>query len=656
MANYETKNEELQPLVSHILSLFEQAKTAKQPIEDRLIENLYYFRKEYTPQKLAQIREIGGSEIYLPIANIKCRALKAWLTDVFFPETGEPPFDIEPTPVPELPEDVQIEFQQKLQREIQELIMQAQQVHQLSGGAFSPDIIAEKIPEIIEKEKETYHRKVYEQASKLAEQEKRRIYDQFVEGGFFEALNEILHDVAIFPSAIMKSCVPRKVRTFSPTLQPVYKIIPTFNRVSPFDIYPSPTASDFSDWVIEVLHLTPQDLASLKGVEGFDEDAIDIILGLYGEIGYSLSDSKNSERMKLEGKSDTYSNLIDVIEFWGAIKGSLLKDYIEDVEDNEYYEVAVWICDSYVLKAILNPDPLAMKPYCKVSFIDIPSSFWGYSLIDVLKDLQDGANALARAIINNSALSSGPMVERNIDRIPKEEPKTIIPWKIFDSHDLGMANAPAYRFYQPNLTANALVQVLMYYIKLADELSGVPPYAHSLVNAGGSVRTASGLAMLMESSARGIKEVVKSIDVGIIEPTVKRQYFYNLINFYGTTERVPDLNIKAKGSITLMNRMAQVSKVMQLLQITNNPVDLQLIGLEARKMMLENIFSGFGVNIPIEPDMSQVIQQLQAQLQQQPQRAGQSAPNRASRMPQEEPSSPAQAEALREQPPMEGGF
>lgn len=647
--------EELHPLINHINSLFDKAKLAKQNIESRFIENLYYFKKEYTPEKLQKIKEIGGSEIYLPIANIKARALKAWLTDIFFPETGEPPFDIEPTPVPDLPDEVREDFQQKLQREIQDLIMKAQQVYQLSGGAFTPDIISEKIPDIIEKEKENFRNKMYDYAKKLAEQEKRRIYDQFVEGGFFEALNELLTDIAIFPTAIMKACVPRKVRAFSPSLQPIFKVIPTFNRVSPFDIYPSPTASDFSDWVIEVLHLTPQDLSSMKGIEGFDEDAIDTVIGLYGDTGYSIVEGRRTERYKLEGKSDIDYNLIDIVEFWGSVKGSLLKDYIDEVDEDEYYEVAVWICDNYVLKAILNPDPLAMKPYCKVSFIDIPSSFWGYSLIDVLKDLQDGANALARAIINNSALSSGPMIERNIDRIPKEEPKTITPWSIFDSHDLGMANAPAYRFYQPQLTANALVQVLMYYIKLADELSGVPPYAHSLVNAGGSVRTASGLSMLMESSARGIKEVVKAVDVGIIEPTVKRQYFYNLVNFYGTTERVPDLNIKAKGSITLMNRMAQVSKVMQLLQITNNPIDLQLIGLEARKSMLENIFSGFGVNIQLEPDINSVLQNLQQQIQH-PQQAGQSAPNRASRMPQEEPTNPAQAEILQEQPPMEGGF
>lgn len=652
---YEEKNQDLQPLVAYVMSCFEKARTNKQKINARMLDNLYYYRKEYTPDKYAQIKQIGGSEIYIPVANIKCRALKAWLVDIFFPETGEPPFDIEPTPVPELPEDMLLNFQQKLKEDINDIIFKAQQVHQLSNGAFDPSVLSEQIPTLIEKEKEEYRKKVYEFASKLAEQEKRRIYDQFVEGGFFDALTEIILDLAVFPSAIMKACVPRRVRAFDKNRMSIFKVIPTFNRVSPFDIYPSPTASDFSDWVIEVLHLTPQDLASLKNVDGFQEDAIDIILGLYGETGYRIMDG-TSNRLSLEGKSDLDYNLIDIYEFWGSIRGSLLKDYIDDIDEDEYYECAVWICDNYVLKAILNPDPLAMKPYCKASFVELPDSFWGLSLIDVIKDLQDGINALARAIINNSALSSGPMIERNIDRIPKEEPKTIVPWRIFDSHDLGMANAPAYRFYQPQLTANALIQVLISYLRMVDELSGVPSYTHAMVNSGGSLRTSSGLSMLMESSAKGLKEVVKSIDVGIIEPSVRRQYFYNLINFYGNTEEVPDLNIKAKGSVTLMNKMAQISKVIQLLQITNNPIDLQLIGLEGRKHMLENIFSGFGVNIPFNPDYSELLQTLQQQILQNPQqvRAGQVAPNQASAI--RETSDTLANELRTEQMPTNEGF
>lgn len=612
--------ENLHPLVSLVQSRFNQAKLAKQKIEDRMIESLYYYKIKYMPEKLKAIREAtsGGSEIFIPLVNIKCRALQAWLSDVFFPESGDPPFDIEPTPVPDLPLDKDEEFAARLRERIATLITEFTKLSLISGGQINPQVVQERLPEIIETEKERYRSEILEYSRRVAEYAKRVLHDQLIEGGFFQALDETIRDIAIFPSAFMKSCVPRKVKTFGDNRTVETKIIPTFNRVSPFDIYPSPTASDLSDWVIEILHLTPQDLDSLRDVDGFDEAMIDTVLGLYEDTGYRLSaESRQSERFLLEGKSDYEYNLIDVIEFWGSIKGSYLKDFLDDIEENRYYEVAIWMCDNYLLKVTLNPDPLGYKPYHKASFVEIPDSFWGYSLVDVLRSLQDGVNAVSRAIINNAALSSGPMIERNVDRIPRDEPKEVRPWKIFDSHDMAMAGTPAYRFYQPSVTANALVQVMMYFMKMADELSGVPPYAHALLTSGGSARTASGLSMLMESSSRGIKDAVRNIDVGIIEPTISRLYYLNVSNFYGQIRDLPDLNIRAKGSISLMNRIAQVQKMLQLLQITSNPVDMQLVGLEGRKAMLESIFRSFGVNVPIHPEADQIIQALQAQLQQQ---------------------------------------
>jgi len=617
-----TEEQQINPLVAYINECFNRAKQAKADVEQRMIRNLYTFRCQYTPDKLREIREIGGSEIFLPLANIKSRALKAWLTDIFF-SNGEPPFDIEPTPVPELPTDLEREVLENLKSEVKDIILKARQVYELSGGKFDLSSLFLSLKEAVADAKRHMRERIREYAKELAEKEKRRIDDQFVEGGFYDALDDCLFDIAIFPCAIMKSCVPRKVKRFDKTRNVIEAIIPTFNRVSPFDIYPSPSVPDFSDWVIEVLHLTPQDLLNLKDVEGYNEEAINTVVGLYGDIGFSIEEYNRSERFNLEGKKVEYYNLIDVIEFWGSLPGELLLqadvEFSGDVEieEGKYYDVAIWVCDNYILRATLNPDPLGMKPYHKASFIEIPDSFWGLSLIDVLYDLQMGVNALSRAIINNSALSSGPMIERNIDRVPPDEDKAIIPWKIFDSTSVGVSTEPAYRFYQPRLTANALVQVIAYFMKLADELSGVPAYAHGDVTVGGAGRTSSGLAMLMNQANRGIKEVVKNIDRGLIEPTVKRIYYYNVINYYGYDEEIPDLNIKAKGSTVLMEKLAQTQKLLELLNLTNNPVDMQLIGIEGRRYLLEHVFKNFGVSIPMPDELQVMVESLQQQLAQQ---------------------------------------
>ncbi len=618
----EPHDEQVNVLVQYIMDKFESAKISKNAITERMIRNLYALKCEYPPDKLVKIRELGGSEIYLPLVNIKCRALKAWLTDIFF-SGGDPPFDIAPTPVPSLTDESSDVVSSNLSDMISDILKKAALVSQLSNGAIDMQEVIGSLKKSIGKLRDSVDSVVYEYALRIAERQKRRINDQFVEGGFYDALNECLYDLAIFPCAIMKSCVPRRTKVFDRNRVVVEKVIPTYNRVSPFDLFPSPFVSDFSDYVIEILHLAPHELKSMKGIEGYDDDIIDIVVGLYGETGYQISYTGRSERVTIEGKTLTNYDLIDVIEFWGPVKGSIIKEADVslpaevDIEDDEFYEVCVWICDGYILRFVFNPDPLGAKPYHKTSFIEIPDSFWGLSLVDVLYDLQEGVNAIARATINNSALSSGPMIERNIDRIPPNEEKVIIPWKIFDSVGFGVGNEPAYRFYQPSLTANALIQVIAYYMKLADELSGVPAYAHGDVTVGGAGRTASGLNLLVANASRGIKEVVMNIDSGIIEPAVKRTYYFNVIDFYGLKEEIPDLNIRAKGSLILMEKMAQTQRMLELLQLTNNPIDLNLLGLEGRKYLLEHIFKNFGIQVPFKSELEEMVNSLQAQLQQQ---------------------------------------
>lgn len=592
----ETKLEKLRhPLVDHLYSLFEQARMPKQKINERIIRNLKYYMNKFTDEELAKLKEKSLPPIFLPLINIKVRALKSWLSDIYFADPSEPPFDIQPTPISDA--------KQKL---IEQIL-----ANQLEGIGAIPDITLqiEMIEQIRQKAEEEAERILKE----MAEKEKKKLLDQLIEGNFFQALDQLLLDVAIYPSAILKF-TNKLVRRFISSTEVIDDVIPYFSRVSPLDIYPSPNVSDTSDYIFEILHLLPQDLATLRTIEGYNTKGIDRILEQYGETGYTvvLTDTR---RIEVENKSYDRKT-IDVLEFWGTIKGDLLKDFFPDVSEDEYYDVNILLCDDYIIKATLNPHPLKWKPYFKVSFIEVPDSFWGLSLVDVLVDIQRSVNNLYIHSLVNSAFSSGPMIERNIDRVPQDSPKVIEPWVVFDSHDVAISNAPAYRFYQPNFIANAILPLVQHAIQLSHELSGVPPYAHAVPTGSGSLRTSSGLAMLLESSSRGIKDVVRNIDRNIIETIIKYLYYENLLNYGEKGLNILDLNIRAEGSSILANKVAQAQKVMQLLQITSNPIDLQLVGLEARRDLLVSLFKSFGVDVPIqEIDTNALMQQIQQQSQ-----------------------------------------
>ena len=597
----------LSNLSSYVLSKFEEAKRAKSKIEPRLIDCLERFESRYSQSKLAEIRSISAPEIYIPLTSIKVRALTAWLIDVLF-QTPDLPYDIAPTPIPELP----LEVQNVLARRVYETIMPMMDLlplNELQSMALDAKNLAEKELKI----------EIDKWSKKLAEGFKKRLDDVFIEGGFPEALSAMCVDIAIFPTAIIKGGILRKEKGYVRTkygLEPKNKVIYTFNRVSPFNAYPAPYSSGFENYFIEVLNLLPDDLYKMVGMPGYNSQVLVDVLDRY-EKGYKFHHlSYGLDKESLEAKDGALSSdyeYIDMLEFWGPVKGSLLRDFgISVPNNNEYYEATVWVIEDNVVKAVLNENPLGLKPYAKASFIDIPDSFWGQALPEVLSPIQDSVNAFARAAVVNAVLASGPLVERNIDRVDPSQPKMIIPWHMYDAHDSALNSAPAYRFTQPQFIADRLSNVMAYYLKMADETCGIPSYAHGDITVGGAGRTATGLSMLTNNATRGIKAVLRNIDKGIIEPIVKRQY-YTLIKEANVTD-IPDLKIRTRGSISLAEREMEATRALEFLRVISNPMDSQLIPLDGRRYLLTSAAKATGFDpdriFGYEADLQQMLQPL----------------------------------------------
>ena len=96
----------IQSLAAHVRERWEEAKDAKRDVEERMVDNLTRRRGQYDSQKLAQIRSFGGSEIFMGITSVKCRAACAWLRDTLMGTGLDRPWQLEHTPEPELPPDV----------------------------------------------------------------------------------------------------------------------------------------------------------------------------------------------------------------------------------------------------------------------------------------------------------------------------------------------------------------------------------------------------------------------------------------------------------------------------------------------------------------------------------------------------------------------
>jgi hypothetical protein len=411
-----------------------------------------------------------------------------------------------------------------------------------------------------------------------------------------------------------------------------------FNRVSPFDIYPLPNARKPEDGIIERHSLTRGDLQAMIGVEGYDDEAIRLVLTEYGRNGATswLNVGQDLTRQTLEDRPREHRSpetRIDALQFWGSVQGLMLLEYgiaPERVEDPlAEYQVEVWLIDRYVIKAEINGDALGRIPYHFASFRKRNGSIWGSGVPELINDSQDACNASARNLINNMGIASGPQVAYDISQMPAGQKLTDMkPWKIWPvdgkNSISGSQGRPPISFFAPPSMASELMKVYEFFSDQADTKTGVPKYSYgNQQSSGGALGTASGFSMMMNNATRGIKNVVRNIDGGIIKPSIEMTHQWALLNSNDPEYYVGDIKLIARGSNALIAKEQSAVRRNEFLQIAVNPAVLQVIGMDGLAEILREVVEGMDFTsdeiVPSKEDMVRKQEQANMQLQQQAQ-------------------------------------
>ena len=588
-------------LAGYLRQCWDVARLAKRPIEYKMLRAMRQRNGEYEADKLQQVRGQGGSEIYMMITEVKCRAAESWLRDILL-DNGSPPWDLQPSPIPDLAPAQSREIQSMFAERVLKIVEEY-------GKA--PNI--EEMKEIKEMVSQDYRFSVIREAQVRADRMKIKIQDQFAQGGWEQSFNEFVTDLVTYPTAFVKGPVVRRQRalgwkvdaTGRTVVEPIERLAPEYERVDPFRIYPEPGISDINEGYIFELHrMTRMELSDLIGVPGYDDDAVRKVLDEGNGTSW-INEDVELQKDEEERKYYAYmrpTTEYDCLEFWGKVSGKMLIEWgltEEEVPDEaREYDANVWLVGNYVIKAVLNYDPLGEKPYAKTSFIKCPGAFWGKGIPEIIEDLQGVCNAAARALVNNMGISSGPQVEVNVERLPPNEDITnLSPWKIWQTiNDPVGSSAPAIRFTQPDSRASELVSVYEKFSRLADDHSGIPAYIYGDTDVQGAGRTASGLSMLMGAAGKGIRQVVMHIDTDVIKPIVMRQFVYNMR--YDEDEAIKgDVEVVAKGAINLAVKETVNIRRIEFLNATANPIDLEIIGKEGRATILREVAKGLQMSV-----------------------------------------------------------
>lgn len=522
-------------LAGTIMNTFEENRQARQNsgIEDEIFQSLRANNGEYDPQDIQLIEQEGGSKIYMNLTPTKIRAAQSWIKDILLPST-EDIYTFEPTPLPSLPDDLEAKLEEAFLTEYDTAKAKVQE-----GGPVGPKQAQETIIEL-NRNKRDIKEAVLDEINTEAKFQmyimEQHIKDDMKEGEWEKALSEFIEDFCVFPASFMKGPVitKRDKQTWEGGKSVVRESYCFINkRINPADIYPSPSATEIKDGKLcEVMRLSEKDVYEMKSLPGYFTDAIDKVLE-GGPTNFWMNTNVEYELAEEEKRGNTHEanrGLYHAIHYWGTANTVELEelDLLEvGVEDPlKVWEIEAILINNEVIRAKLNTDPLKRRPYYKASYQNIPGSFWGRSLPNLMRDIQRMCNACARALANNMGLSSGPQVEVYIDRLADagdiEDMKPNKIWQV--TTDPTGAGGRAINFFQTPSIANELMAVYDKFEQKADDATGIPRYSYGNEKVGGAAQALSNQERVIVPSG-SIK--IKDLSVGD-----------EVCNTYGGTSKV----------------------------------------------------------------------------------------------------------------------
>jgi hypothetical protein len=593
------QSEQLTTLAGMVKAGWEDAQKyrSESGIDDLLLENLRQSNNEYEPDIAALLSDRGQSTVFLGLTAKKQRDAQAWLLDVTRPERGAP-FKLLPTPDPSLSADVE-------QAVVAKVMSDYQQYMQMGGEPVGQNVIYQYAAMLRDEVDYDIDNEAKDRAGRM----QKAITDKLEEGGFIDAWMQFVQHMVMFPTAFLKGPILRKrtVLTWKRTafgMQPVREkqLVHTWEAPSPLDIYPARETTTVQDGTFyERIKLSPASLVDMKGLDGFDDDAIDKILANHRPGVFRELTTTDSDRKELEDKGSNNvqpADYIEGVEMYGQFTGNIILEHGikndlegEPIQPFFAYDVNCIMVGGELIYASLNTNLSGERPYSATSWEKRSGSFWGRSLPTIMKDLQAMVNSTARSLQDNESICSGPQaVYNDVGRIPAGEDITsLYPFKIHQFTNPNPSNAaPPLSFLQPDSNAMELMTVYDKLATMVDEYTGIPAYVSGSTNVKGAGRTSSGLAMLMGNSARGIKRVLLNVDIEIYRTIVKREYDWHML-FADDDEIKGDVQIVCSGVLAEIVRSETNQARLSYLQSTANPIDAQIIGPKGRAALHREI-------------------------------------------------------------------
>jgi hypothetical protein len=620
-------------LVGIIKDRFQQAEDARQSDERRWLRAYENYRGLY--QKSVKFRESEKSRVFVKVTKTKVLAAFGQLVDVMF-GTGKFPIGISETKVPEgeyasahldtqnpmqgiemslpdeeMPDNIGNRMEDEPQENPYDIGFEGDGRALKAGATFGKGVFEDSLEDQAENKgllKEGYSANPQALEVNPAQEAARRleklVHDQIEESNGSSEIRNALLESALLGTGIVKGPFNfnKKLSRWSTNekgereYNPLEVRVPRIEFVSCWDFYPDPSATDMDEceYVIHRHKMNRSQLRQLRNMPYFDKDAIRKCLQMgpnYEEKGFE-SQLKDNARTEEE-----YNSSYEVLEYWGIMDAEYARevgiDLPDTIDDLDEVQVNAWVTGGKLLRAVINPFTPYRIPYHAFPYERNPYNFFGIGIAENMDDSQQIMNGHARMAIDNLALSGSIVFDIDESALVGGQSMEIYPGKVF-RRQAGMAGQSIYGLKFPN-TANENMMMFDKFRQLADEQTGLPSYSHGQTGVQSMTRTASGMSMLLGAASLNIKTVVKNLDDFLLKPLGEAYFQWNMQFFEGDLDVKGDLEVKATGTNSLMQKEVRSQRLTMFLQTAQSPAIAPFV-------KISKLVSELAYSLDLDPD------------------------------------------------------
>ena len=568
-------------LADYVVQKFTDVEDSRRDEDERWLNSYRQYRGLYGPE--TQFTDTEKSQVFIKVTKTKVLAAYGQITDVLF--AGQRfPLGVDSTRIPEGVEEA-VNFDPKAP---EQMLKKAPNVFGFPGdgkdlppGATQDSLelgaLQEKLEPVESMLKSGYGKtptsQTFHPAKEAAKRMEKKILDQLEESSASRHLRSTAFEMALFGTGILKGpfALEKEYANWNEDgdYDPVMKTVPRVENVSIWNFYPDSDGKnmDECEYIIQRHRMSASDLRGLKKRPYFKEDKIE----------ECIDAGTNYTRKWWETDLEDYRNSYDidryeVLEFWGNIDSHLAEqaglDIPEELSEADTLQVNCWVCHDKIIRLVINPFTPKRIPYFAAPYELNPYSFFGVGLAENMSDTQSLMNGFMRMAVDNAVLSGNLVFEIDETNLVPGQDLSVYPGKVFRRQG-GAPGQALFGTKYPNVSS----ENMMMFDKarqIADDATGIPSYSHGQTGVQGTGRTAAGISMLMGAAQLSIKSVVKNIDDYLLQPLGEAFYAFNM-QFNFDPDAKGDLEVKARGTESLMKNEVRSQRLLQLLQISSNP-------------------------------------------------------------------------------------